>query len=66
MKKIEVISCASGDWEVLVVDGKIYYEGHEIPDDVWLLVLKDLGCTTKTREISDRAMEYRTFEKKLK
>lgn len=63
--RITLLSCDSG-WYVLVLNGVIYYEGDEIPSYVWLDLLSDCDCTTSTKEISNRAMEHRTFEKKLK
>jgi hypothetical protein len=59
MKKllIEVITCESGDWEVLKVDGKIEYEGHDIPEFVWMTLIEKLGHTADPRIISDEDME---------
>jgi hypothetical protein len=64
---IDLITCDSGDWDVLAVDGEIYYEGTEIPDHVWLELLETkLNVVCKGWAISDKQMENRTFEKKLK
>jgi hypothetical protein len=54
---IELISCESGDWEVLKFDDEIIYEGHEIPTDVWLGIIQSLGCDVATKVISDEEME---------
>ena len=60
--QIDLITCDSGDWDVLMVDGEIFYEAHEIPDDVWLELLEAFGVSNKEYCISDEDMENRTFE----
>ena len=56
--KIEIISCESGDWEVLKVDDEIYYEGHEIHNEIWIRILSgkfNVECIDT--EISDVDMQ---------
>jgi|APGre2960657404_1045060.scaffolds.fasta_scaffold00061_38 hypothetical protein len=57
--KIEVITCPRGDWKVLLVDGKIEHEGHNIPDSVWLDLFFHCVSVEEiiTTEISDKDME---------
>lgn len=62
---VELIGCTEGDWEVLIVDNEIFAEGHSIPVHEWLRLISKWD-KTKERTISDKAMENRTFEKKLK
>jgi hypothetical protein len=63
---IELITCDSGDWDVLKVNGKIFFEGHEIPDHVWLDLLQTkFAIPCKGYAISDDAMENRTFESEV-
>ena len=60
---IEYITCKSGDWNVLIVNGEIYEEGHEIPDFIWLKLLSEkFNTIIVNTEISDEDMENRTFE----
>lgn len=54
---IEVITNESGDWVVLKVDGKPYYEGHDIPTEIWLDLLEKKGCNSMSKEITDEEME---------
>lgn len=54
---IELITNESGDWSVLKINGKVYYEGHSIPDDIWLKVINQLGAEISSMEISDDDME---------
>lgn len=56
---IELITCESGDWEVLRTNfGEDFkYEGHSIPDGVWVKLIEQLGYEVETREISDEDME---------
>lgn len=63
IKEIKLINCESGDWDVLIIDGKIFDEAHSIQDDVWLDLLKSkLGVDCKKITISDEDMENRVFE----
>lgn len=62
MKKVEVIKCNSGDWEVLIVNGKIHYEGHSIPEFIWLDILSDLGFSASYRTITNEDMEKGNYE----
>jgi len=58
MRKIELITCPEGDWEVLKVDGDIWTEGHEVTEWGWMGLIKDLtGIKVVEREISDEDME---------
>lgn len=55
--KIELITCESGDYEVLKVNDEIYYTGHSIPNDIWLEVFKLSGNKIIKTSISDEEME---------
>lgn len=57
MNNVELITNEGGDWAILKVDGKIYYEGHNIPDFIWLEVIHKLGAKVSSKEISDEDME---------
>lgn len=58
MNKVELISSESDDWKVLKVNGTVKYEGHSVPDFIWLQVISNLGeIETIDREISDEDME---------
>lgn len=61
MNTVEVVTNESGDWIVLTIDGEVYHEGHSIPTDKWLMLLKNLGLEAIEKEISDEEMENRTF-----
>lgn len=59
---IKYITCPSGDWVVLMVDGTPYYEGHSVPDFVWLSLLEDQpGTKISSSEISDKDMENKSY-----
>ena len=65
MKKVEFITCPEGDWEVLRVDGKLFYENHHIPAETWLELLGGLyrkRVEVVQREISDADMEYGIYD----
>ena len=51
--QIELITCDSGDWEVLKIDGKIFAEGHRLSSYDWVRFLNKLGHKVEEIEISD-------------
>lgn len=60
--KIEIISCESGDWEVLKVDDEVYYQGHEIHNEIWIRLLKSkFNVKFVETEISDEDMEMGNY-----
>lgn len=62
MGKIELITCPSGDWEILLLDGKYFTSGHQIRAQDWLYLLKCMSCEVVEREISDCKMEVEDWE----
>lgn len=56
---IELITCESGDWSALRINcgDDFNYEGHSIPDDVWIDLLKELGFEVERKWVSDEEME---------
>jgi len=57
---IELITCESGDWEVLQVNlGEDFIrEGHRISNHDWIKLLKELGYPVTKKCLSDEVMEY--------
>lgn len=41
--KIKLRNTHGGDWAQLWVDDRLYYEGHSIPEHIWLEVIAKLG-----------------------
>jgi hypothetical protein len=60
---IQLITCESGDWEVLRINlGEDFsFEGHSIPNEVWIRLIKKLGYVVETIDVSDEDMEYRNY-----
>jgi hypothetical protein len=59
MVNIELISCESGDWEVLKIDDRVLVEGHSIRSRDWVELIKYcFECEVKIEQISDEDMEY--------
>jgi len=58
-REIEIITCESGDWEVVRVgDGREFIEsGHSINGHQWVKLLKYLGFDVKEICLSDEEME---------
>ena len=54
---IKLTTCESGDWSILSSNEGFEYEGHDIPDFVWLDLIKQLGFKVEKKEISDEDME---------
>ncbi len=40
---IQLIGNTTGDWVQMVINNNVVYEGHSIPDFIWLDVLADAG-----------------------
>lgn len=60
---IELITCESGDWEVLRVNLGEDFErsGHSIRELDWLDLLDKLGYRLEIKEISDEDMEMENY-----
>jgi len=60
---IELITCESGDWEILRMNLGEDYEsqGHSMSNKEWIYLLKLLGYEVEEREISDEDMEYGNY-----
>lgn len=56
-RNVKVITNEEGDWCILEVDGEIVYEGHSIPNHVWLDLIADMDVHTSEEEISQEEME---------
>lgn len=54
---INLVTNESGDWEVLLLNGEIYYEGHNIPTYTWLNLFRELGYVVSTKDLTDEEME---------
>ena len=54
---IKLFTNESGDWEVLLLNGEIYYEGHNIPTFIWLELICELGYEVSTKDLTDEEME---------
>lgn len=54
---IEIIGCDSGDWTVVILNGDVYYSGHNIPISVWCNLIRNVGVTVLNKTISDDEME---------
>lgn len=52
-----LVTNESGDWEVLFLNGEIYYEGHNIPTFIWLNLVRELGHEVSTKDLTDEEME---------
>ena len=57
---IELITCESGDFEVLQVNlGEDFFcEGHRFSNQDWIRLLKELGYPVTKKCLSDENMEY--------
>lgn len=55
--EVELITCESGDWVVIKLNGEIVEEGHSIPVRGWFNLLEQLNVSTSMKEISDEEAE---------
>lgn len=56
-KHFKLITCESGDYEILLEDGELFTCGHSIGNNAWISILRSLGCTIEEECISDEEME---------
>ena len=54
---VKVITCDSGDWEVLKLNNKIIAEGHSLSNIDWFTLLDFLRVLFEKDNISDEDME---------
>ena len=60
--KIECVSSESGDWSVLMVNGKEFYSGSSIPDFAWGdLIAEFFDEHVNFKTISDQDMEEENY-----
>lgn len=55
MPTLEVHEWEAGDWVELWLDGQLHFDGHSVPDFVWLEMLRRAGvrvlsCRVQTDE----------------
>lgn len=58
---IRLITNESGDWEVLLLNGEVYEEGHSIPNHAWINLIHDLGHEVSMEDVTDEEMEYELY-----
>lgn len=59
--KVKLITCESGDWNIVEVDGKEFVGGHTISDHDWLGILAEcFDADIEVVCISDDEMEMRS------
>ena len=60
-KHIKLITCESGDWQILEVNGMAVASDHRIPHTAWLNVLSEhFDCQIEKVCISDEEMQERS------
>lgn len=60
--KIEHITCPSGDWEILKLNGETLDSGHSIPTHSWLEAFAAIGHVVVQTERTDEEMEESPYE----
>lgn len=55
--RVGIIDCEGGDYSVLIVSDEVFYEGHSIPDFIWIDLLKTLNVQVFQKTVSDKDME---------
>lgn len=59
---VELLTCPSGDWEILLVNGEYFTSGHAVCVHDWLNVMRLLGHDVVERTISDEKMEVEDYK----
>lgn len=57
IQKVQLINSEDGDWVVLKLNGKIYEQGHSIPEMTWLELISNLGAYVMHKTVSKEDME---------
>lgn len=52
MSTVVVVECEDGDWTEIYLDGAEVYQGHSVPDDIWIGLLKKAGYKVDERTVS--------------
>lgn len=55
--KVELLTCDSGDWNVLKLDGEVFASGHTILVHEWLALLIHSGIDALETKLTDKEME---------
>lgn len=58
---VRLIENESGDWKVLLLNEKVYEEGHSIPDYTWINLIHDLGYEVSMEDVTDEEMAYELY-----
>ena len=56
-RHFKLITCESGDYEILLEDGELYTSGHSLGNNPWISILRSLGCEVEEVCVSDEVME---------
>lgn len=57
---VKLITCESGDWQILEINGREWASGHSISENDWLgLISEHFDCQIARDCISDEEMELR-------
>ena len=56
-RHFKLITCESGDYEILLEDGELYASGHSLGNNHWISILRSLGCEVEEVCVSDEEME---------
>jgi hypothetical protein len=54
---IELRKCTSGDWVQMIINHRLVFEGHSIPDFIWLDVLADTNFDVSETEYSEEEID---------
>ena len=54
---IRLVQNESGDWKVLLLNEKVYEEGHNIPTYTWTNLIHDLGHEVSIEDLTDEEVE---------
>lgn len=55
--KVDLITSECGDWAVLKLNGELFYDGHDIPNYMWIELLGEIGIEAFDAIIPDDDME---------
>ena len=53
---IKVVESQSGDWTVVQINGDIDFEGHSVPVQYWIDLMRSYGFNIKRETVTDDQM----------
>jgi hypothetical protein len=58
MANIKIINDYVGEWIQLFIDDNLEYEGHDIPEHIWIKLLTQFGHNVQSKELKYKICDF--------